>query len=137
MPKMCEESKEKKYRHYFYGGKKETLETLEKVLKQKYPWLCIAGMYSPPFRELTAEEDEDIVNRINDARPDFIWVALGAPKQEKWMAAHKGKLNGIMLGVGAAFEFEADPKEENAQTGQNGGKGRKNSSSRRSQNKRK
>ena len=107
MPKMFEESKEKNYRHYFYGGKKETLETLEKVLKQKYPWLCIVGMYSPPFRELTAEEDEDIVNQINDARPDFIWVALGAPKQEKWMAAHKGKLNGIMLGVGAAFEFEA------------------------------
>lgn len=101
------ESKDKGYRHYFYGSTESTLAELEKSLKCDYPWLNIAGMYSPPFRELSAEEDEKIVKQINDAGPDFIWVALGAPKQEKWMYQHQFKLNGIMVGVGAAFDFSA------------------------------
>lgn len=101
------ESKDKGYRHYFYGSTESTLAELEKSLKRDYPWLNIAGMYSPPFRELSAEEDEKIVKQINDAGPDFIWVALGAPKQEKWMYQHQFKLNGIMIGVGAAFDFSA------------------------------
>lgn len=101
------ESKDKGYRHYFYGSTESTLAELEKSLKRDYPWLNIAGMYSPPFRELSAEEDEKIVKQINDASPDFIWVALGAPKQEKWMYQHQFKLNGIMVGVGAAFDFSA------------------------------
>lgn len=101
------ESKDKGYRHYFYGSTESTLAELEKSLKRDYPWLNIAGMYSPPFRELSAEEDEKIVKQINDAGPDFIWVALGAPKQEKWMYQHQFKLNGIMVGVGAAFDFSA------------------------------
>lgn len=101
------ESKSKGYRHYFYGSTENTLNELEKSLKRDYPWLNIVGMYSPPFRELSAEEDEKIVKQINDAGPDFIWVALGAPKQEKWMYQHQFKLHGIMIGVGAAFDFSA------------------------------
>ncbi len=107
MPRMFELSKEKEYRHYFYGSTPKTLENLKEQIQKKYPYLQIAGMYSPPFRPLTEEEDRKIIQNINSTKPDFIWVALGAPKQEKWMYDHEDKLNGIMLGVGAAFDFEA------------------------------
>ncbi len=107
MPRMFELSKEKGYRHYFYGSTPKTLENLKEQIQKKYPYLQIAGMYSPPFRPLTEEEDREIIQNINSTKPDFIWVALGAPKQEKWMYDHEDKLNGIMLGVGAAFDFEA------------------------------
>lgn len=107
MPKIFEISGEKGYRHYFYGGKKETLKKLKDALKKKYPDLIIAGMYSPPFRSLSEEEDAAVIKKINDAKPDFIWIALGAPKQEKWMYDHRDKVTGVMLGVGAAFDFIA------------------------------
>ena len=64
-------------------------------------------MYSPPFRDMNIDEDREIVHCINDAKPDFVWVGLGAPKQEKWMAAHQGKVKGLMVGVGAAFDYFA------------------------------
>lgn len=95
------------YKHYFYGGKPETLELLQKKLQEEYPDIIIAGMYSPPFRELTEKEDKDIIEAVNLCKPDFIWVGLGAPKQEKWMAAHMGKVHGLMVGVGAGFEYHA------------------------------
>ena len=101
-------SAKKGYRHYFYGSKQETLELLEKKLKENYPGIKIAGMYSPPFRPLTEEEDKAIIERINETKPDFVWVGLGAPKQEKWMAAHQGKIDGLMLGVGAGFDYYAE-----------------------------
>lgn len=107
MPRIFELSGEKGYRHFFYGSSQETLDMLKSQLLDKYPWLTIAGMYSPPFRPLTEQEDREIIELINDARPDFIWVALGAPKQELWMYAHQFKVNGIMIGVGAAFDFSA------------------------------
>lgn len=107
MIRIFEESREKGYRHYFYGSTEKTLEMLKKRLLEEYPWLNIIGMYSPPFRQLTDSEDLEIIKQINAAEPDFIWVALGAPKQEKWMYQHKNKLNGVMLGVGAAFDFSA------------------------------
>lgn len=105
MPRIFEESKERKFRHYFYGGSPDTLKKLNDKLKKRYPWLNIVGMYSPPYRTLTALEDEQAIKKINETRPDFIWVALGAPKQEEWMYEHQFKVNGIMLGVGAAFDF--------------------------------
>ncbi len=105
MPEIFRISKEKGFRHYFYGGSPETLSQLKNKLTEQFPWLCIAGMYSPPYRPLTAEEDEQIIKEINEARPDFIWVALGAPKQEEWMYEHQFKVSGVMLGVGAAFDF--------------------------------
>lgn len=105
MPRIFEISREKGYRHYFYGGSEETLEKLLSEITERYPWLKIAGMYSPPYRQLTKEEDEEVIERINESRPDFIWVALGAPKQEIWMREHQFKVSGVMLGVGAAFDF--------------------------------
>ena len=65
-------------------------------------------MYSPPFRSLTEQEDQDIIKKINEANADFVWVGLGAPKQEKWMYNHQGKVNGFMVGVGAAFDYFAE-----------------------------
>lgn len=95
------------YRHYFYGSTDETLEKLYSVLEETYPGIQIAGMYSPPFRPMTEEEDKAIVERINETKPDFIWIGLGAPKQEKWMAAHQGRVDGLMVGVGAGFDYHA------------------------------
>ncbi len=107
MPEIFRISQQEGFRHYFYGSRPETLEALRRSLMERFPRLEIAGMYSPPFRSLTPEEDAEDVRRINEARPDFIWVGLGAPKQERWMAAHDGKVCGIMLGVGAGFDFHA------------------------------
>ena len=107
MPELFALSEEKGYRHYFYGSTQETLDALRKKLTERYPKMNIVGMYSPPFRPMTEEEDREAVERINAAKPDFIWVGLGAPKQEKWMAAHDGRVCGVMLGVGAGFDFHA------------------------------
>ena len=107
MEELFSRAKENKFRHYFYGSSEETLSKLELELKKKYPDLIIAGMYSPPFRELTDEEDENVIEMINECSPDFVWVGLGAPKQEIWMNRHQGKINGFMVGVGAGFDYFA------------------------------
>lgn len=107
MPEMFQLSEEKGYTHYFYGSTEETLDKLREALLIRYPKLKIVGRYSPPFRPLTKEEDDKIIHQINEVSPDFIWVGLGAPKQEQWMYAHRDKLCGVMLGVGAGFDFHA------------------------------
>ena len=107
MPALLCASVKKGYRHYFYGSTPQTLDALEQNMKQRFPGLVLAGTYSPPFRRMTQEEDDEIVAMINAANPDFVWVGLGAPKQEQWMYEHKGKIHAIMLGVGAAFDFHA------------------------------
>ena len=107
MKKCLELGLDKGWRHYFYGGTQQTLDILGEVLPQRYPGIQIAGMYSPPFRPLTEEEDQADMERIAQADPDFLWVGLGAPKQEKWMRAHQGRACGLMVGVGAAFDYEA------------------------------
>ncbi len=107
MRELLKESGTKHYRHYFYGSTQETLDILREKITEKYPGAVIAGMYSPPFRPLTADEDAKIVEKINAAKPDFVWVGLGAPKQERWMAAHENRVQALMLGVGAAFDYEA------------------------------
>ena len=100
-------SKEKGYRHYFYGATEETLQSMKEVLERDYPGIQIAGMYAPPYRALTPQEDAQIVAKINEARPDFIWIGLGAPKQEEWMYQHMGQLQGVLIGVGAGFDYLA------------------------------
>ena len=100
-------SADKKYKHYFYGSTNETLDKLQNEIKKKYGDVYIVGKYSPPFRTLTKEEDLQIVDNINKANPDFVWVGLGAPKQENWMYEHQNKVNALMIGVGAAFDYLA------------------------------
>lgn len=107
MGEIFEISAEKGYSHYFYGSTAETLEKLNNVLNENYPGMQIAGMHSPPFRPVTEAENKAIVERINAAEPDFVWVGLGAPKQEQWMAAHQGCVKGLMVGVGAGFDYFA------------------------------
>lgn len=107
MGEILKISVDKGYCHYFYGSTEKTLKKLEKTLKKEYPGLKIVGMYSPPFRALTEEEDKDIIEKINASNADFVWIGLGAPKQERWMADHQGKVKGFMVGVGAAFDYFA------------------------------
>jgi N-acetylglucosaminyldiphosphoundecaprenol N-acetyl-beta-D-mannosaminyltransferase len=92
---------------YLFGSTEETLERLSARIRFEYPLLRIAGACSPPFRPLTSREDEEIVARINDTNASVVFVGLGCPKQELWMAGHKGKINAVMIGVGAAFDFYA------------------------------
>lgn len=100
-------SHQRGYRHFFYGSTQRTLDAMKAVIDQDYPDMIVAGMYAPPFRKLTDEEDKEIIALINDTKPDFIWVGLGAPKQEEWMHAHMGKLNAVTIGVGAGFDYLA------------------------------
>ncbi|MBG8560834.1 MULTISPECIES: WecB/TagA/CpsF family glycosyltransferase [Pseudomonas] len=92
---------------YLYGGAQSTLDILTKVLPERMPGLVIAGAYSPPFRQLTAQEDEQIVEAINTSGAKTVWVSLGCPKQELWMAEHRDRVNAVMIGVGAAFDYHA------------------------------
>ena len=92
---------------FLYGSAPETLERLQQALRAHWPALLIAGAISPPYRALTAEEDRAIVEQINASGAATVWVSLGCPKQERWMAAHRGRVQAVMLGVGAAFDFHA------------------------------
>lgn len=110
-PSLMEEifkvSVEKGYRHFFYGSTKSTLEKLEKNLLIKYPGLKITGLYSPPFTEMNDSDNNRTIDMINETKSDFVWVGLGAPKQEIWMARNQGRIQGLMIGVGAGFDFLA------------------------------
>ena len=102
----------RKYSSYFYGDTDKTLAGLREKLEKRYPGHKIAGTFSPPFRPLTSEEDEEIINMINEARPDIVWVGLGLPKQDRWVFEHKNRLNvPIAVGVGAAFGFLSEDIE--------------------------
>lgn len=104
---FCEAAQAHGISVFFYGNTDDTLQKLEGSLRVAYPNLRIAGCYSPPFRPLTAEEDEAIVMRINASGAGMLFVGLGCPKQELWMAEHKGRIHAVMMGVGAAFDFHA------------------------------
>lgn len=102
----CEDGIEKGYRHYFYGGASDVAQDLADLLKQRSPDLKVAGTRSPPFRPLTDDEQQRELDRINAAEPDIVWVALGSPRQELWMAQARPKLEAsVLVGVGAAFDF--------------------------------
>lgn len=101
------------YRHYFYGGNPGVPEELAERLQRQSPGLQIAGLYSPPFRPLTPVEDEAIVQAINAACPDIVWVGLSTPKQELWIWEHRERLEApILIGVGAAFDFLSGRKRQ-------------------------
>ena len=96
----------------FYGGHDKTLKALYERAKTDYPALKIVYTYSPLFRPLTAIEDAAITDEINKAAPDILFVGLGCPKQENWMAAHRDRVGAVMIGVGAAFDFYAGNLKE-------------------------
>ena len=110
---LCRLSQTRGYKHFLYGGGESVPDALTGNLQTRFPGLQIVGSYSPPFRPLTEEEDEQIVQMINATRPDIVWVGLGTPKQEYWMASHVGKLRApVLIGVGAAFDFHAGLKKQ-------------------------
>jgi N-acetylglucosaminyldiphosphoundecaprenol N-acetyl-beta-D-mannosaminyltransferase len=92
---------------YFYGSTAETLAKLRQRLLAAFPALRVAGMESPPFRQLSLEEDSQAVERMNASGAGIVFVGLGCPKQERWMAEHRGRVQAVMIGVGAAFDFHA------------------------------
>lgn len=92
---------------FLYGSTPQTLQALQQRLRERWPALRIAGQHSPPFRPPTPEEDAEDVRRINASGAGTVWVSLGCPKQELWMAAHRGRVDAVMIGVGAAFDFHA------------------------------
>lgn len=113
MLEVCKVSAQTEYRHYFYGGGDGVAELLAERLKEKFPHLNVVGTYTPPFRPLTEEENQEIIDRINAAQPDIVWVGLSTPKQEKWMSTNLGRVNApVMVGVGAAFDFHAGLKPQ-------------------------
>ena len=105
---FCELSCQKGFTNYFYGDTDETLALASERLRQMHPGLKIVGAYSPPFRDLTPDEDAHAVEMINRANPDVLWVALGLPKQERWIVVHRDRLKApVIVAVGAAIKFHS------------------------------
>jgi N-acetylglucosaminyldiphosphoundecaprenol N-acetyl-beta-D-mannosaminyltransferase len=105
---VAEQATERRWSSYFYGGAPGVPEELAARLQVRYPGLLIAGTYSPPFRPLDEVERKVVVERINQSKPDIVWVGLGTPKQEQWMATHAPVLEAAaLIGVGAAFDIHA------------------------------
>jgi N-acetylglucosaminyldiphosphoundecaprenol N-acetyl-beta-D-mannosaminyltransferase len=105
---LCDQGQARGYRHFFYGGAEGVAQKLVSRLTEQFPELQVAGTYCPPFREISEEEDRQVIGQINRTQPDIVWVGLGAPKQEKWIADHVGQINATALvGVGAAFDFHS------------------------------
>jgi N-acetylglucosaminyldiphosphoundecaprenol N-acetyl-beta-D-mannosaminyltransferase len=99
--------------HFFYGGHPGVAERLAERLESRFPGLKVAGTYSPPFRALSEFESQEIIRLINEADPDYVWVGLSTPKQEHWMAANRAALRApALIGVGAAFDFNAGLKRQ-------------------------
>ncbi len=107
MKHICEASAQDGVPVGFYGSNPETLKALVHNLTDRIPNLKVGYTYSPPFRALTPEEDETIVKEINASKIKILFVGLGCPKQERWMADHQGKVEAVMIGVGAGFDFYA------------------------------
>jgi N-acetylglucosaminyldiphosphoundecaprenol N-acetyl-beta-D-mannosaminyltransferase len=96
----------------FYGGTELALNRIRELIEKKYPNIKLNCLISPPYRELTEKEDADNIAYINKSGVQILFVGLGCPKQEKWMAIHKGKVNSVMIGVGAVFDFLSGTKRE-------------------------
>ncbi len=105
---LCARSEATGSRHFFYGGAPGVADLLAHRLMARYPGLRVAGTYSPPFRPADAEEDRDVLDSINAAAPDIVWVGLGTPKQDYWVARHRARLDApALIAIGAAFDFHA------------------------------
>jgi N-acetylglucosaminyldiphosphoundecaprenol N-acetyl-beta-D-mannosaminyltransferase len=95
-------------RHFLYGGAPGVADALASKFSRQFPTHEIVGTFSPPYRNLSPDEDREIYSMINNANPDIVWVGLGTPKQERWMFDHHHKLSAcVLIGVGAAFDFHA------------------------------
>lgn len=107
LPRLLERAQTEKLSVFFYGSTQDVLDAMLSKTNQSHPNLNVAGCWSPPFRNLTPEEETDIVARINDSGANLVLVALGCPKQERWIASMKGRIRAVMIGVGGAFPVYA------------------------------
>ena len=113
MNMFCGLSEEKEYKHFFYGGSATANRLLVENLQRRFPRLKIAGQYSPPFLAPRQKERPEVISQINAAAADVLWIGLGSPKQDYWMALHRADLDvPVMIGAGAAFDFLAGTKPQ-------------------------
>jgi N-acetylglucosaminyldiphosphoundecaprenol N-acetyl-beta-D-mannosaminyltransferase len=106
MSAMCRLSLERGYRHFFYGGQPGVVELLKETLQSKFPGLEVVGTYTPPFRGLTPDEEEEVFTQVRKSKPHILWVGLSTPKQERFMAHYIDRLQvPLLVGVGAAFDY--------------------------------
>ncbi len=112
MIRLCELAEEKGWPVGFYGASQKVIDEIITRAKCDFSSLQVSYAYSPPYRPLTSEEEVDIIREINKARPVLLFVGLGCPKQERWMARNTEKLSAIMFGVGASFDFFAGNVQE-------------------------
>lgn len=103
LPDLLDRMEKENLPVYFYGGTPEMISKTNAYVKDKYPGLQVAGLYSPPFRALTEKEEKEIVEKINHASPAIVFVFIGCPQQEKWIASNKGKIHAVMTGIGGAL----------------------------------
>ncbi len=109
---ICQLSVDQKYSHIFYGSTPQIIENLVKNLKKKYPGIDIMAAISPPFGTVDELANDEIINKINTYNPTFVWIGLGAPKQEYFMYKVISKINhSILIGIGLVFEYEAGTVE--------------------------
>ena len=106
MASMCQLSVQRGYRHFLYGGEPGVAELLKEALQKRFPGLRVVGTYTPPFRALTAAEEDDVLTQVQASKPHILWVGLSTPKQEKFMAHYIDRLEvPLLVGVGAAFDY--------------------------------
>lgn len=106
MLEICRRSPEKGWSHFLYGGKPGIADELAKRLSTRFPGLKIAGTFTPPFRPLNGDEERELARMVSESKPDFLWVGISTPKQDRFMSEYLAKLDAtVMLGVGAAFDM--------------------------------
>ncbi|MFP5040207.1 WecB/TagA/CpsF family glycosyltransferase [Parasediminibacterium sp. JCM 36343] len=103
LPSLLEEAENQQLPIFFYGGTDEMIASTAIYISKHYPALSNIGYYSPPFRPLTIEEEQAVISKINHSGAGMVFVILGCPKQEKWMASMRGKINAVMVGIGGAL----------------------------------
>lgn len=112
LPVFCAATAPRQFRHFFYGGAEGVAAKAVEKLRRTKPELQVAGIYTPPFRPLTPEEDEEVITYINSTNADLVWVCLGCPKQEVWITNHRHRLNAsVLLAVGLALDIAAGSKQ--------------------------
>lgn len=110
---LCEATTNTDIRHYFWGGLPGVPETLRANLMERFPGLNVAGASAPPVTEVSARADQEAIERLNTSGAHIVWVGLGSPKQDLWMALHRTALEApLLIGVGAAFDLLAGTKRQ-------------------------
>lgn len=112
MLETIDQGRQRGLRHFLYGGAEGVADALADRLVQRFPGAQIVGVETPPFRQLSVEEEEGIRLRINSTQPDVVWVGLGTPRQDEFVARQRGRVNATMVAVGAAFDFLSGTKPQ-------------------------